>query len=81
MAEPRRRQILEVLSTGEMSVGELAERLDWPQPLVSTHLTVLRIVGLVDFRFVMRKRIYWVNGDVLKPVYDWVRQFEDTWTE
>ncbi|TMK36847.1 MAG: winged helix-turn-helix transcriptional regulator [Actinobacteria bacterium] len=79
VAEPRRRQILDVLAGGEHSVNDLVGRLDLAQPLVSKHLRVLREVGLVDVRDEGRQRIYRLNGRSLKPIHDWVKTFERSW--
>ena len=81
VAEPRRRQILDVLSHGERHVNDLVRRLGVAQPLVSKHLRVLREVGLVDVRDDGRRRIYRLNGRSLKPVHDWVRRYERSWSE
>jgi DNA-binding transcriptional ArsR family regulator len=81
VAEPRRRQILDVLAGGERSVNDLVERLGQTQPQVSKHLRVLREVGLVDVRDEGRKRIYSLNGRSLKPIHDWVKGYERAWTE
>lgn len=81
VAEPKRRQVLEVLGTQEMSVNELVERLGWNQPMVSKHLGVLKEVGLVSERRVGRQRLYRVNAEKLKPIYDWVSPFERYWSE
>jgi DNA-binding transcriptional ArsR family regulator len=81
VAEPKRRQVLEILGTQELSVNELVERLGWNQPSVSKHLGVLKEVGLVSERRVGRKRLYRVNAERLKPIYDWVAPFERYWSE
>ena len=81
VAEPRRREILEVLGSAELSVGELVARLGIAQPQVSKHLQVLRQVDLVRSRTVGRQRMYRINGPALKPVHEWVVGFERTWTE
>jgi len=80
VAEPRRRQILDVLAHGERSVNDLVGSLGLAQPLVSKHLRVLREVGLVDVRDVGRQRMYRLNGQPLKPIYDWVRAYEQSWS-
>jgi DNA-binding transcriptional ArsR family regulator len=80
VAEPRRRQILDVIAGGERSVTEIVELLALPQPLVSKHLRVLREVGLVEVRDDGRQRIYRLNGSALKPIFDWVKDFEQLWT-
>src|SRR4051794_4613243 len=79
VAEPRRRQILDVLRDGERSVGDLVDLLGLAQPQVSKHLRVLREVGAVDVRGDGRQRLYRLNGPALKPIHDWVRQYERTW--
>ena len=81
VAEPRRRQILDVLAGGERPVNDLVERLGLAQPQVSKHLRVLREVGLVDVREEGRQRIYSLNGHSLKPIHDWVKSYERSWTE
>ena len=81
VAEPRRRQILEVLAGGERPVNDLVARLGVAQPQVSKHLRVLREVGLVEVREEGRQRMYRLNGRSLKPIHDWIKDFERTWNE
>ncbi len=81
VAEPKRRQVLEALGMRELSVNDLVELLGWNQPSVSKHLGVLKQVGLVSERRVGRQRLYRVNGERLKPIYDWVAPFERYWSE
>lgn len=79
LAELGRRQVLDAMGTGELSVNELVDRLGFTQPQVSKHLGVLRVVGLVRVRADGRQRLYRVNGPALRPIHDWVRRFEQTW--
>ncbi len=81
VAEPRRRQILDLLAGGERPVNDLVRQLGLAQPLVSKHLRVLREVGLVDVRDDGRQRVYRLDGRPLKAIHDWVRNYERTWTE
>jgi DNA-binding transcriptional ArsR family regulator len=81
VAEPRRRQILDVLAGGERPVNDLVAQLGLAQPQVSKHLRVLRQVGAVDVRGDGRRRLYRLNGEALKPIHDWVRTYEETWSE
>ena len=81
VAEPRRRQVLKAIGTDELSVNELVQKLGWNQPMVSKHLVVLKQVGLVEERRVGRQRLYRVNGERLKPIFDWVSPFERYWSE
>ena len=79
VAEPRRREILDLLANGERPVNDLAALLGLSQPQVSKHLRVLREVGLVDVRDQGRQRMYRLNGEPLKPIHDWVKNYERTW--
>jgi DNA-binding transcriptional ArsR family regulator len=81
VAEPRRRQILDVLAGGERPVNDLVRALGIAQPQVSKHLRVLREVGVVDVRDEGRQRLYRLNGRALKPIHDWVKPFELAWEE
>ena len=81
VAEPRRRQILDLLAGGERSVGDLVERLGLSQPLVSKHLRVLREVGLVQVRDEGRQRLYRLDAGPLRSIADWVRPFERAMSE
>src|SRR5215218_10036641 len=79
VAEPRRRQILDLLARGERPVNDVVESLNIGQPQVSKHLRVLREVGLVSVRGSGRQRLYKLNAERLKPIHDWVRSFEPCW--
>ena len=81
IAEPRRRQILDVLAGGERAVNDLVRELGLAQPQVSKHLRVLRTVGAVDVRDEGRRRLYRVNAQALKPIHDWVQSYERSWSE
>jgi DNA-binding transcriptional ArsR family regulator len=81
VAEPRRRQILDALVGGERPVNDLVRLLGIAQPQVSKHLRVLREVGAVDVREDGRQRLYRLNGEALKPIHDWVKDYERTWSE
>jgi DNA-binding transcriptional ArsR family regulator len=81
VAEPRRRQIVDLLSDGERPVGDLVRALGLGQPQVSKHLRVLREVGVVEVRDSGRQRLYRLNGLALKPIHDWVKGYERLWSE
>jgi len=81
VAEPRRRQILDALVGGERAVNDLVADLGLAQPQVSKHLRVLREVGAVQVRDVGRQRLYRLDGRALKPIHDWVKNYERSWSE
>ena len=80
IAEPRRRQIIDALSDGRARpVGEIVAVLRLPQPAVSKHLAVLRAVGLLSVDKDGQHRLYRLNAGELKPVHDWVKNYERYW--
>ncbi|HEX4106836.1 MAG TPA: metalloregulator ArsR/SmtB family transcription factor [Solirubrobacteraceae bacterium] len=81
VAEPRRREILDLLAGGERPVNELVELLGLTQPQVSKHLRVLREVGAVQVREEGRQRRYRLDARALKPIHDWVARFQELWEE
>lgn len=81
IAEPRRRHILDLLTEGEKSVNDIVVELPVSQPQVSKHLKVLKDVGLVESRTEGRKRLYRLDALALKPVHDWIKDYERLWNE
>ena len=81
VAEPRRRALLDALAEGERSVTELVDRLGIAQPQVSKHLKVLLEVGLVVVREEGRRRLYSIRSEPLRPIHDWVKNYERMWNE
>jgi DNA-binding transcriptional ArsR family regulator len=81
LAEARRRQIVDALAGGERAVNDLVKGLGLAQPQVSKHLRVLRQVGVVEVREAGRQRLYRLNGHALKPIHDWVKAYERSWSE
>jgi DNA-binding transcriptional ArsR family regulator len=78
---PVRREILDLLTGGERPVNDLVQHLGLAQPQVSKHLKVLREVGAVGVRDEGRQRLYRLNGEALKPIHDWIKDYEGSWTE
>ena len=81
IAEPRRRQLLDLLAGGEQPVNDLVRELGIAQPQVSKHLRVLKEVGVVVVREQGRQRLYRLNGRALKPIHDWVKSYERMWSD
>ncbi len=80
IAEPRRREVIAVLSDGqEYAVNEIVLRMNIAQPAVSKHLGALRKAGVVTVVKRGQHRMYRLNAKGLKPVYDWVKVFERYW--
>ena len=76
ISEPRRQELLTILrAQGELSVGELAERVKVTQQAVSLHLKVLEDAGLVEARREGTRHIYAVRAEGFKPVQEFVSMF------
>ncbi|MDA8744212.1 metalloregulator ArsR/SmtB family transcription factor [Rubripirellula amarantea] len=80
IAEPRRRELVSLLAKkGPMPVGDMVELTELSQPSVSKHLGLLREVGVVSVAKQGKQRIYKLEAEKLKAVYDWAKSFESMW--
>jgi DNA-binding transcriptional ArsR family regulator len=79
IAEAGRREILDVLMTGEKAVGAIVSDLSMSQPQVSKHLRVLSEVGLVRCRAEGRLRLYRLEPARFRPLHDWLAKYEQMW--
>jgi DNA-binding transcriptional ArsR family regulator len=80
LAEPSRRQILDLLLNGERPVGELVSALTISQPAVSKHLRVLREAGLVSVRTDAQRRLYRVRPEPLREIDEWLQPYRRLWS-
>ena len=81
LAEPHRRQILDLLREGERPAGDLVEHLELSQPGVSKHLKVLREGGLVIARAEGKQRLYALRAEPLVEVDRWLAPYRAFWSE
>jgi DNA-binding transcriptional ArsR family regulator len=81
LAEPSRLQIVELLSSGPVSVGAVADRLGMRQPQASKHLRVLSEAGLVEVRPDAQRRIYALRPQPLKDLDMWLNRYRSMWEE
>jgi DNA-binding transcriptional ArsR family regulator len=81
IAEAHRREVLDVLMTGEKAVGEIVSTLSMSQPQVSKHLRVLSEVGLVRCRAEGRRRLYRLEPARLRPLREWLARYEQAWND
>jgi len=81
VAEPRRREILNLLALRERPVGELVAEMGLEQPSVSKHLRVLRDTGLVHVRREGRQKFYRTNAEAIRPLHEWTETFERFWSQ
>jgi DNA-binding transcriptional ArsR family regulator len=81
LAEPNRRQILELLRERERPVGELVDALSVSQPAVSKHLRLLREAGVVESRVDAQRRVYRVRAEPLREIDAWLEPYRALWNE
>lgn len=79
LAEPARRQILDLLRDGEKSVSDLVEALGMSQPAVSKHLRILREAGLVEARPRGQLRLYRLRPEPLAEIDAWLAPYRRLW--
>jgi DNA-binding transcriptional ArsR family regulator len=81
LAEPHRRQILDLLRESERAVGELVDEVGISQPNVSKHLRVLREAGLVDVRTDGQRRVYRLHAEPLREIDEWLQPYRVAWSK
>ena len=80
IAEPTRRAMLSLLSSSQLSVGEIERQLRVPQPTVSKHLRVLREAGFVESTVDAQRRLYRLKPEPLREVEAWLAPFRRFWS-
>ena len=80
LAEPNRREILDLLREGERPVGDLVEHLPLSQPAVSKHLRVMREAGIVAVRTDAQRRFYRVRPEGLIEIDAWLAPYRHMWS-
>jgi DNA-binding transcriptional ArsR family regulator len=81
VADPTRRAILDRLRAGERSVNDIAGPFDMTQPAVSQHLRILLEAGLVEAEWIGRQRLYKLNAQPLRDVFQWSSLYRDLFTD
>jgi DNA-binding transcriptional ArsR family regulator len=79
LADPTRQRIVEMLATGSLSSGEIADRFHLSAPAISQHLKTLKTAKLVSVRVDAQKRIYSLNPEGVSEVADWVDRIRAFW--
>ena len=81
LADPVRRELVDLLTRGELSAGELAARFAVSRPAISRHLRVLREAGLVRSRTEGRRRLYMLDPRPLRDLDAWLEPYRDLWAQ
>jgi DNA-binding transcriptional ArsR family regulator len=81
IADPTRREILNLLRRRRASVGEIAGHFRVSRPAISKHIRLLRRAGLVQSESQGTARICRLNPAPLRAVDDWLRDYQELWRE
>ncbi len=81
LADESRRTMLEALTGGQASAGELAALLPIARPGVSRHLRVLREAGLVEVRREAQRRVYALRPEPLVEIEQWLGRYRALWEQ
>ncbi len=79
IADPVRREIIEILSREALSVNEVANHFEISRPAVSKHLKILGECDLIEIRQQGRERYCFIKSESLVPAYMWLDQYRDIW--
>lgn len=79
IGEANRRRIVELVSTAELSAGEIAGHFTISRPAVSQHLSILVDAGVLQVRADGRRRVYSLEPDALAPVENWLDDQRRRW--
>ncbi len=80
LAEPRRREILELLALrGQLSATDISDKFNISAPAISQHLKILREAKLVDMEKRAQSRIYTINTDSLHQLENWIHKMKEMW--
>jgi DNA-binding transcriptional ArsR family regulator len=81
LADPTRRELVELLAAGELAAGELADRFPVSRPAISRHLRVLREAGLVRVLPDAQRRIYALDPEPLAELDAWLAPYRALWND
>ncbi len=81
LADPTRRNILQLLANSDMTIAEVAENFEMTRAAVKKHLTILDEGNLISVQVRGRSRLNTLNADGLKRIFDWFEYFDAFWDD
>jgi DNA-binding transcriptional ArsR family regulator len=81
IADPTRRQIIDLLSRKSMNLNAVADQFDVSRPAISKHIKILYQCGLIQITEKGRERHCRANLDKLKEVSEWVERYRSFWNQ
>src|SRR5215468_8490660 len=80
IADPSRRQMLQLLSKGSMTINSLAENFDMSRPAVSKHINIMYGAGFISIKDIGRERHCSLKQDGFNELQDFINYFDKFWT-
>lgn len=81
IADPIRREIIDILSDTGLTVNEVAEKFEISRPAISKHLKILDECGIISITQKGRERFCYVNHQNLIPAFLWIEKYHKQWEE
>lgn len=81
IADPVRREIIELLAMQPLSVNEVAEKFEISRPAISKHLKILSECGIIAFNKIGRERLCLIQPQNLIPAFLWIKQYNKLWED
>ncbi len=81
IADPVRRDIIDMLAKESLTVNAIAEQFDISRPAVSKHIKILKECGLLQTVPRGRERVCVIIPEELSMVSDWVNQHKRLWEQ
>jgi len=79
IADPSRRQMLQLLSKESMTINSLAENFDMSRPAVSKHIKIMYNAGFISIRDIGRERYCTLKQDGFNELQEWINYFDKFW--
>lgn len=79
IADPNRRQILELLSKESLTINSLAENFEMSRPAVSKHIKILYTAGFISIQDIGRERYCILRQDGFNALQEWIDYFDKFW--
>jgi len=81
IADPIRRDIIELLAEGSLSVNDVAKKFDISRPAISKHLKILNECGIIVYEQIGRERFCLIQPQSLIPAFLWIKQYNKLWVD
>src|SRR5436309_14318646 len=81
IADPTRRQIIELLAEKKMNLNAITDKFDISRPAISQHIKILRECGIIEIEQIGRERFCKIQPDNLKEAAEWIQQYTALWEQ